>query len=30
VPPETAELFKTLALSIRIALLPFTGGNVFG
>ena len=30
VPPQTAEMFKTLALSIGIALLPFVGGNVFG
>jgi len=29
VPPETAEMFKTLALSIGIALLPFVGGKVF-
>lgn len=30
VPPETAEMFKTLALSISISLLPFVGGRVFG
>ena len=30
IPPETAEMFKTLALSIRLGLLPFVGGNVFG
>ena len=30
VPVETAEMFKTLALSMRIALLPFVGGTVFG
>ena len=30
VPPETAEMFKTLALSIGIALLSFVSGRVFG
>ena len=30
VSPETAEMFKTLALSAGIALLPFVGGRVFG
>lgn len=30
VPPEIAEMFKTLALSIRLGLLPFVGGSVFG
>ena len=27
--PETAELFRTLALSAKIAVLPFDGGAVF-
>jgi hypothetical protein len=29
VPPQTAEMFKTLALSVRIGLLPFVGRKVF-
>ena len=28
--PDTAEMFRTLALSIRLALLPFVGGKIFG
>jgi hypothetical protein len=30
IPPQTAEMFRTLALSIQIGLLPFVGGSVFG
>ena len=29
VPRETADLFKTLALNIKVALLPFAGGKIF-
>jgi len=29
VSPQTADLFRSLALSIKIALLPFDGGDVF-
>jgi hypothetical protein len=29
IPKETAELFKTLALSAKLAVLPFVGGSVF-
>ena len=29
VPPETTEMFKTLALSSKIAILPFEGNKVF-
>ena len=29
IPHETAELFKTLALSAKLAVLPFVGGRVF-
>ena len=29
IPSETADLFKTLALSVKIAVLPFVGGAVF-
>lgn len=29
IPRETANLFKTLALSIKVAVLPFDGGVVF-
>lgn len=29
VPRETAELFRTLALSVKLSLLPFVGGRVF-
>lgn len=30
VPPETAQLFKTLALNVKLALIPFDGTRVFG
>lgn len=29
IPPETADLFKTLALSVKMAVLPFAGGPIF-
>jgi hypothetical protein len=29
IPREIADLFKTLALNIKVALLPFAGGKVF-
>src|SRR5262249_44726180 len=29
IPHQTAELFKTLALSAKLAVLPFVGGRVF-
>ncbi len=29
IPREVAELFKTLALNVKVALLPFVGGRVF-
>lgn len=29
VSPETAEMFRTLAISLKAALLPFDGGRVF-
>jgi hypothetical protein len=29
IPRATADLFKTLALSVKLALLPFAGGPVF-
>lgn len=29
IPRETAELFKTLALNVKVALLPFAGGRIF-
>jgi hypothetical protein len=29
VPRETAELFKTLALSVKLALVPFSGEKIF-
>ncbi len=29
VPREVAELFKSLALNVKVALLPFAGGKVF-
>lgn len=29
VPRETADLFRTLALSVKLAVLPFSGGRVF-
>ncbi|GIW55159.1 MAG: hypothetical protein KatS3mg082_1563 [Nitrospiraceae bacterium] len=28
-PRETAELFRTLALAVKVAVLPFDGGGVF-
>ena len=30
IPRETADLFKTLSLCVRVAVLPFAGGAVFG
>lgn len=29
VPPETAEMFRTLAISMKAALLPFDSGRIF-
>ena len=29
IPREVADLFKTLALNIKVALLPFAGGKIF-
>lgn len=29
IPRETAEMFRTLALGVKIAILPFVGGQVF-
>ena len=29
IPPETAELFRTIALWVKLALLPFVSGPVF-
>ena len=29
IPPETAELFRTLALSVKVAVLPFDSGTIF-
>ena len=29
IPRESAELFKTLALNVKVALLPFAGERVF-
>ena len=29
IPREIADLFKTLALNIKVALLPFAGGRIF-
>lgn len=29
IPRETAELFRTLALAVKVAVLPFDGGRVF-
>jgi hypothetical protein len=29
IPREVADLFKTLALNIKVALLPFAGGRIF-
>ena len=29
IPPETADLFKTLALSLKLAMLPLAAGRVF-
>jgi hypothetical protein len=29
IPPKTAELFKPLALSVKLALLSFANGRVF-
>lgn len=29
VPRETAELFRTLALNVKVALLPFVSGRIF-
>lgn len=29
ISPATAELFKTLALCVKVALVPFDGGAVF-
>jgi hypothetical protein len=29
VPRATAEMFKTLALSVKVAVVPFVGGVVF-
>lgn len=29
IPRETADLFKTLALALKVAILPFTGRSVF-
>jgi hypothetical protein len=29
IPQETADLFKTISLSVKSALLPFAGGQVF-
>ena len=29
IPREIADLFKTLALNIKVALLPFAGGKIF-
>lgn len=29
IPPETAALFRTLALNVKLALLPFMGDRVF-
>ena len=29
VPSETAQLFKTLALNVKLALIPFDGERVF-
>ena len=28
-PPETAEVFRTLALSVKVAVLPFDGKAIF-
>ncbi len=28
-PPETAEMFKPLALSVKLAILPFANGPLF-
>ena len=30
IPRETADLFKTLSLSVRVSVLPFAGGELFG
>lgn len=29
IPRQTADLFRTLALSVKVALLPFGGGRIF-
>ena len=29
IPRQTAEMFRTLALSIKVAILPFSGGPLF-
>ena len=29
IPRESADLFKTLALNVKVALLPFAGGKIF-
>ena len=29
IPREVADLFKTLALNVKVALLPFVGTRIF-
>ncbi len=29
IPRETADMFKTLALNVKVAIMPFAGGRVF-